>query len=118
MRWKKNVVEIDNALDKVLKLRGVSFDWDKAHGGQHTLGFIAEEVGELMPEAVDYDDASKPANHYKGKDGKDRVYATTLYSDRILPMLVQAIKEQQKQIEEQKKINKELKARLDKLEAK
>ena len=32
-RWKRNIEEIDGALDKLLSLRGVYFDWDEEHGG-------------------------------------------------------------------------------------
>ena len=49
------------------------------------MGFIAEEVGKQVPEIVSYE--------------KDRVYATGLDYGAITPMLVQAIKEQQAQIE-------------------
>jgi len=45
IRWKKNIRQIDGALDKILRIRGVYFDWDDDHGGQHDMGFIAEEVG-------------------------------------------------------------------------
>ena len=55
IRWKRNIREIDQALDKVLNLRGVYFDWDEAHGGKHGMGFIAEEVGKQVPEIVSYE---------------------------------------------------------------
>ena len=53
--WKKNIQEIDNALDKVLAIRSVYFDWDEEHGGQHDIGFIAEEVDEQILEVVSYE---------------------------------------------------------------
>ena len=49
IRWKKNVRPIEKALDKVLRIRGVSFDWDEAHGCKPDIGFIAEEVGKQVP---------------------------------------------------------------------
>ena len=67
---------------------GVYFDWDEEHGGKHDMGFIAEEVGKVVPEIVSYE--------------PDRVYATGVDYGAITPMLVQAIKEQQRQIEELK----------------
>ena len=87
IRWKKNIEEIPDALDKVLNIRGVYFDWDEEHGGQHDMGFIAEEVGEQIPEIVSYE-----------VDGE---YATGMDYGAITPMLVQAIKEQQEIIESQ-----------------
>jgi len=37
-------------------LRGVYFNWDKEHGGQHDIGMIAEEVGAVVPEIVQYEE--------------------------------------------------------------
>lgn len=87
IRWKENILEIDNALEKVLALRGVYFDWDKEHGSQHDMGFIAEEVGEQIPEIVSYE--------------KDSEYATGMDYGAITPVLLQAIKEQQGIIQNQ-----------------
>lgn len=53
-RYKNNVTEIRDALEKVKKLVGVEYDWDKKHGGHHALGFVAEEVGKVLPTAVDW----------------------------------------------------------------
>jgi hypothetical protein len=79
IRWKENIIEIENALDKILNIRGVYFDWDTEHGGEHGMGFIAEEVGEYIPEIVSYEE-----------DGND---ATGLDYGAITPILVQAVKE-------------------------
>jgi hypothetical protein len=105
VRWKKNIKEIDNALNKILKLRGVYFDWDKEHGGHHDVGFIAEEVGDHIPEIVAYE--------------KDSAYTSGMDYGRITPLLVQAIKEQQAQLKELKAEQqaqiKELKAEIAEL---
>ncbi|MEY4745061.1 MAG: hypothetical protein RL272_1006, partial [Candidatus Parcubacteria bacterium] len=55
IRWKKNIVNITDALSKVLAMRGVYYDWDEAHGGKHDMGMIAEEVGQQVPEVVGWD---------------------------------------------------------------
>lgn len=99
IRWKSNIQEIDGALEKIMKLRGVYFDWDEEHGGLHDMGFIAEEVGEVIPEIVSYE--------------TDGVYASGVDYGAITPVLVQAIKEQQRQIEELKAQIAELRKRLD-----
>ena len=99
IRWKKNIIEIDHALDKVVNLRGVYFDWDEEHGGQHDMGFIAEEVGKVIPEIVGFE--------------PDGVYATGVDYGAITPMLVQAIKEQQKQIEQLKAQIEELRRKIE-----
>ncbi len=81
-RWKTNIEPLAEALDKVQHLRGVSYDW-KADG-KHDIGLIAEEVGEVMPEVVEYEE--------NGKDAKAVNYA------RLVAVLIEAIKEQQKEI--------------------
>jgi hypothetical protein len=82
-RLKKNIQPISNALDKVLRLRGVYFDWKE--DGKHDIGLVAEEVGEVIPEAVDYEE--------NGKDARALAYS------RLVAVLIEAVKEQQKQIE-------------------
>ena len=86
IRWKENINPIDNALDKVLALRGVYFDWKESK--KHDIGMIAEEVGEVIPEVVAYEE--------NGKDAKSLDYA------RLVAVLVEAVKEQQKEIEQLK----------------
>jgi len=88
-RFKTNVKTLDNALQKVEKLRGVVYD--EKSSGNKSIGLIAEEVGEVIPEVVTYED--------NGKDAKSLDYS------RLVAVLIEAIKEQQKQIDE-------LKARL------
>ena len=85
-RWKTNIEPLKNPLSKVMSLRGVSFDWKE--NGKHDIGFIAEEVGEIVPEVVAYE-----AN---GKDAQSVDYA------RLTALLVEAVKEQQKMIDEMK----------------
>lgn len=71
-------------MDKVRQLRGVSFDWTES--GSHDIGMIAEEVGRVIPEIVDYE-----AN---GTDAKSLAY------DRLVALLVEALKEQDARIVE------------------
>ena len=87
-KLKQGVRPLPNALDRVRRLRGVSFTWvDDAPptvAGRKDLGFIAEEVSEIVPEIVAYDSAGAPI-------GLD--YA------RLTAVLVEAVKEQQRQID-------------------
>ncbi len=71
------------------ELRGVYFDWDEEHGGQHDVGMIAEEVGKVLPEIVVYEENGIDA------DGMD-------YS-KLTPLLVEAVKELQNIVENQQK---------------
>jgi len=89
IRWKKDIIEIDNPLDKLLELRGVYFNWDEEHGGHHDVGCIAEEVGKVLPEIVVYEENGIDA------DGMD-------YS-KLTPLLVEAVKELQQIVEAQQK---------------
>jgi hypothetical protein len=87
---KENIQTISNALEKVKKLRGVSFNWKEKPGDildiKEDLGFIAQEVKDVLPELV-----------RTNEDGK-----MSLRQASIIPLLVEAIKELQDQIDELK----------------
>ncbi len=91
LRFKKNIRPVEHALDKVKALRGVYFNWDqqdfpdKNFGEQDELGFIAQEVEKVVPEIVT-------------KDKTKEAYRSVKY-DKLVALLVEAIKEQQKQID-------------------
>ena len=76
-RWKNNVVPIGDPLAKLSKLQGVFFDWDEEHGGAHDVGMIAEEVGAVLPEIVQYE-----------QNGVD---AIGMDYSKMTPLLVQAV---------------------------
>ena len=82
--YKTNVKTFENALETVKKLRGVRFDWKDSN--KASVGLIAEEVENVVPEVVAH-------------EGK-RV--TGLNYDSLVGVLVEAVKEQQKLIEAQK----------------
>ena len=58
-RVKDNVVTIENALDKVTKLRGVSYTRNDVEDKTTKIGVIAQEVLEVLPEVVQQDDEGK-----------------------------------------------------------
>jgi hypothetical protein len=78
IRWKSNIAPIDAPLDKLARLRGVYFDWDAEHGGHHDVGMIAEEVGKVLPEIVNYEE--------NGIDAIGMDYS------KMTPLLVEAVK--------------------------
>ncbi|MDD2870554.1 MAG: tail fiber domain-containing protein [Candidatus Gracilibacteria bacterium] len=92
-RLKKNINTLDNSLEKVSKLRGVSFDWKTT--GEKEIGLIAQEVEEVYPDLVDTDE--------KGMK-------SVKYSNLVAPM-IESIKELKKQ-------NEDLQKRLEILENK
>jgi hypothetical protein len=78
---KTNVRTYGNALETVKRLRGVRFDW-KASGKQ-SVGLIAEEVEEVVPEVVAHAGNSSAA--------------TGLNYDSLVGVLVEAVKEQERE---------------------
>ena len=89
-RMKKDIAPLSNSLDKIKLLRGVSYEYiDKGEDGTKNkgveLGFIAQEVLPVIPELIRYDDKKGYAMNYNG----------------VSAVLVEAIKEQQIQIENQ-----------------
>lgn len=68
---------IGEPLEKIAKLSGVYYDWDKVHGGSHDLGMIAEEVGAVLPEIVQYEE--------NGVDAIGMDYS------KMTPLLVEAV---------------------------
>ena len=89
-RLKTNIKPVENALDKVIALRGVSFNWKE--GGAKAIGLIAQEVEEVIPEIVSQDE-----NGYLG-----------IRYNNLIGVLIEAIKDQQEQIDN-------LKNKIDKL---
>jgi hypothetical protein len=81
---KTNIRSIDDPLNKVLQIRGVNFEWKEDN--RSSAGVIAQEIESVLPELV-YGDETKVVN-YNG----------------LIGVLIEAMKEQQKQIDELKKL--------------
>lgn len=92
IRWKKDVTPLKDSLSKVLKLQGVNYQWnikdypDRGFTAGKQTGLIAQDTEKVIPELVNTD-----------KDG----YKAVSY-EKLTAVLVEAMKEQQKQIEELK----------------
>jgi hypothetical protein len=76
IRLKKNIFTIENALDKVLNLRGVEFD--RIDSGEHQMGVVAQEIEEVIPFLVREDNTGTKSVAYANMVG----------------LLIEAIKEQ------------------------
>ena len=87
-RVKENIHTIDNALDKVNNLRGVYYTRIDSEDKQRKVGVIAQETLEVLPEVV----------------GQDTDGMYNVAYGNITAVLIEAIKEQQKQIEELKEL--------------
>ncbi|MFZ1529990.1 MAG: tail fiber domain-containing protein [Ferruginibacter sp.] len=96
-RLKKNITPLGNMLSLVGKLNGYSYNWKEAsRDNTEQIGLLAQELQELLPQLVKEDDKGTLSVNYSG----------------MVPVLLEAIKEQQKQIEEMKKENWEIKEML------
>lgn len=110
VRLKKNIEPLTNGLDKIMKLNPVTFNWDEeivpnlAEKYPNMVGLIAQEVEEVVPEVV----SKTIVNSVKDGKEKGRSYKRVLY-ENLVPLLIDGMKEQQKQIEE-------LKQRISELE--
>lgn len=102
-RLKENIVDATDGLDIIKSLRPVRFDWKTETGILKTnqLGFIAQEVEAVFPDAVDtYNNSNDPSDPYK-----------SVGAGLLIPVLVKAL-------QELKAMNDTLTARVAQLEAK
>ena len=90
---KKNISNIENAVDKVSKINGVYYNWTfeaqekhKHFGKEKEIGVIAQEVEEVLPEIVQTRDDGTKAVKY----------------ERLCALLIESVKELKKEIEELK----------------
>jgi hypothetical protein len=105
-RLKENIIPLENSLEKILKLRGISYD--RKLNGENHLGYIAQEVEEFMPDVI----IEKTLPLETGDE--DTLYKTIKYQE-IIPYITEAMKEQQKIIDDQKKEINELKQKMEQI---
>ena len=90
IRFKDNVIPITNALDKIDKINGYSFEWNELshkETGKKDVGVIAQEVEEILPEIVE-----TRSNGYKAVDYQ-----------KLTALLIQSVKELKQEIDQLKK---------------
>jgi len=98
-KFKENVKPLTSALEKVVSLRGVEFDWNATkRKGTHDIGFIAQEIEEVIPEVITTHTLRTGEFEFNPTEAKTVNYGV------LTSYLVEAIKEQQTQIEELKSI--------------
>jgi hypothetical protein len=96
LRLKTDIEPIDHATDMLMAMNPVSHRWKAEPDADAVVGFIAQEMQEIVPEAVS-----------KG-DSEDDMWSMDY--GRITPVLVAALQDAHKKIEE-------LEARINKMEA-
>ena len=106
-RLKENIELISNALDKVISLRGVTYNANQLaesfgfKNKEKQVGVLAKDVQQVLPEAV------KPApfdivlfeNIEISRSGEN--YKTVQY-EKLVPLLIEAIKELNKEVQQLK----------------
>ena len=90
-RLKENIRPIESATETVKQLNGVVFDWKKTERGTDQLGFIAQEIEQVLPSLVTEVETLKDEN--------TETHKTVNYA-ALVPVLVESIKELTKRIEE------------------
>ena len=84
IRFKKDVQKLENAMEIINQLEGVSYKWKDTD--KQDYGFIAEEVGKVLPDIVEWHD--------------DEEFATSMDYMRIISFLVEAVKYQHNKLNE------------------
>ena len=106
VRYKKNIEKLNGSLEKILKLRGVSYEWkteefkNNGFNDGETIGLIAQELEKVIPELV-----------MTGPDG----FKAVAY-DKLTAVIIEGMKEQQSQIENLKQENEKLREEVSEIE--
>jgi hypothetical protein len=92
-RYKKDIMPINNALDKILSLRGITYNWDKTNTDMNLddsnhIGLLAQEVELVLPQVVS---TANNLNQTK----------SITYTD-IIPVLIESIKELKAELDQLK----------------
>ena len=91
-RWKKDITPLNGSLKKIMSLQGVNYNWragefpELKFSTAPQIGLIAQDTEKVIPEVVTTDN-----NGYKG-----------ISYEKLLPLLIEVAKEQQKEIEDMK----------------
>jgi len=105
-RWKKDVEPLEGASQKIGRLKGVSYLWrrdefpKKGFPAGRQLGLIAQEVEKIVPEVVNTDSQG---------------YKSVSY-DSLVPLLIEALKEQQQTIAKLQRVTAEQDQAINRLE--
>ena len=109
-RAKKNIAFLKYGLKDVLKIKPVKYQYNFDKSGLYTIGFIAEEVSEVIPEVVTY-------YNEKGRVvSREEGIPISMDYSKINAVLVNAVKEQQVEIDFLEKENTALDKQITKLE--
>jgi hypothetical protein len=109
-RLKTEITTLNSSLAKVMQMRPVSYRWIEDDGNTH-LGFIAQEMEKIVPEVV------RPPMELKDHEGNTTISHYAMVYAELIPVLTQAIQEQQALIETQQQQLDAQAAQIEQLEA-
>jgi hypothetical protein len=92
-RLKTNIRELNYGLSAIMHMRSVKYNWREGDDRETKIGFLAQDLRKIVPEVV------------VGNEAKENLAVNYI---ELIPILVNAIKEQQQQIEELNKRIKDL----------
>jgi hypothetical protein len=87
-RLKTNIRNLNYGLSTILKMKSVQYNWKEGADKDTKIGFLAQDLRKIVPEVV------------VGDEAKENLAVNYI---ELIPIMVNAIKEQQQQIEELKK---------------
>jgi len=126
-RLKQNISNINYGLEAIMKLQPVQYQWKNQRDEDYKLGLIAQDVLEVVPEVVKthaWQATDESLVNGDRKMEKVELERMGIYYSDLVPVLIQATKEQQAiidaqqvEIETQTQKNAELEQRLTRLEA-
>lgn len=129
IRYKEDIAPLENVLEKILKIRGVSYNWkaeefpEKQFNDRRQIGVIAQEVERQFPEVVDTNKDGFKSVNYPALVSPLIEAVKALYRDLFGVKAVQhaqtrqiASKADKEEIKKLKEENAEIKLRLEKLE--
>jgi hypothetical protein len=91
IRLKKNIVPLQSSLNKLTQLNGYTYNWiSKDKDPREQIGLVAQEVQKLYPQLV---------SEIKGQNGETNLAVNYI---GLIPVMIESIKEQQKQMDELK----------------
>ncbi len=102
-RLKANIRPIADALERITRLEGVYFDWKPERGGGAAVGFVAEDVAEVLPQAVSRNAATGRVEGVK--------YAN------VVAVAVEGIKVQEARLDRLTAENTKLRSKVDAMES-
>ena len=103
-RLKAHIRDLEYGIEEILQMHPVSFNWLDGNTDDRKMGLIAQEVVDIIPEAV-----SLP------EEGEADVWG--MYYESLVPVIIRALQQQQSTIDQKEREITELKARIARIES-